>query len=61
MFEMTEELRELIVADHFSADAVRKLVRQSRMMSMVENARDLVAEGRTTFAEVIRVFGDTGS
>jgi type II secretory ATPase GspE/PulE/Tfp pilus assembly ATPase PilB-like protein len=43
MFEMTEEIRELVVADHFNADAVRRVVRQSRMTSMVENSRDLVA------------------
>jgi len=58
MFEVSEGIRELIVAPTFSADAVHHAARRAGMVSMVENALELVSDDRTSFAEVIRVFGD---
>ncbi len=58
MFEITEPMRDLIAAKGFSADELRRLVMASGNASMVDNAHALVADGVTTHAEVVRVFGD---
>ncbi len=58
MFEMTEPMRDLIASKGFNADELRRLVQSTGAASMVENALSLVTEGVTTYAEVIRVFGD---
>ena len=58
MFEITEPMRDLIAAKEFSGDEMRRLVRESGNVSIVENALALVEEGITTYAEVVRVFGD---
>jgi len=58
MFEITEPMRDLIAAKGFSADELRRLVQAAGNASMVDNAHALVADGVTTHAEVVRVFGD---
>ena len=58
MFEINEEMRTFIMSDHFDSDTLRKLARKTGMNTMVQGALQLVDEGRTTYAEVIRVFGD---
>ena len=58
MFEVTDEFRELIAAEPFNANDLRTAVRDSGMLSMVEDALQLVQDERTTYSEVIRVFGD---
>ena len=58
MFEITEPMRDLIAAKGFNADELRRLVQVDGNASMVANALSLVADGVTTHAEVVRVFGD---
>ncbi|WP_439816527.1 GspE/PulE family protein [Zavarzinia sp. CC-PAN008] len=58
MFEVTEDLRDLIAAETFSAEDLRRAVRRAGMVGMVEHALQLVDEEVTTYAEVVRVFGD---
>ncbi|MCH8858641.1 MAG: type II/IV secretion system protein, partial [Proteobacteria bacterium] len=58
MLEITPEMRKLIVSDHFEADALKALARESGMTSMMTNGLQLVAEGRTTYSELIRVLGE---
>ncbi len=58
MFEITEPMRDLIAAKTFSGDDMRRMVREGGNVSIVENALALVEEGITTYAEVVRVFGD---
>lgn len=58
MFEITEPMRDLIAGKEFSADELRRAVQDTGATTMVENALGLVAEGITTYAEVVRVFGD---
>jgi type IV pilus assembly protein PilB len=58
MLEMNAEMRKLIVSDHFEVDALRRLARETSMTPMIMNGLQLVEEGRTTYSELIRVFGD---
>ena len=61
MFELTEPMRELIASPGFNADDLRHLVRDTGVPMIVENALAMVADGTTTCAELVRVFGSTGS
>ena len=58
MLEITSEIRKLIVSDNFEVDALRALARKSGMVPMIGHGLQLVEEGRTTYPELIRVFGD---
>ncbi|MBV9736197.1 MAG: Flp pilus assembly complex ATPase component TadA [Acidisphaera sp.] len=58
MFEITERLRELIAGKTFNADELRHRIAETGSPSMVQNALALVDEGRTSYLEVFRVFGD---
>ncbi len=58
MFEITQPMRDLIAGHGFSADELRRLILEGGGATMVDNALSLVAEGLTTHAEVVRVFGD---
>ena len=58
MLEINAEIRKLIVSENFEVDALRVLARQSGMVPMVGHGLQLVEEGRTTYSELIRVFGD---
>ncbi len=58
MFEITEPMRDLIASKSFSGDDLRKMVHDSGNVSIVDNALALVEDGATTYAEVVRVFGD---
>jgi type II secretory ATPase GspE/PulE/Tfp pilus assembly ATPase PilB-like protein len=58
MLEMTAPMRKLIVAGQFDQDEFRELANQSGMTSMAKNGLGLVEDGRTTYAELIRVFGE---
>ena len=61
MFGLTEPMRELIASASFNADELRHLVRGCGTPSMLDNALGLVSDGLTTCAEVVRVFGSSGS
>ena len=61
MFEVSEPMRELIASSGFNADELRRLVRDSGTAMMVDNALGMVSDGGTTCAEVVRVFGSSGS
>ena len=39
-------------------DELRRLARESGMTTMAQNGLQLVEEGRTTYAELFRVFGE---
>lgn len=59
MLEMTAGMRKLIVSGQFDQDEFRALALESGMTSMARNGLQLVEEGRTTYAELIRVFGES--
>jgi len=58
MLEINAEIRKLIVSENFEVDALRLLARKSGMVPMIGHGLQLVEEGRTTYSELIRVFGD---
>jgi type II secretory ATPase GspE/PulE/Tfp pilus assembly ATPase PilB-like protein len=58
MLEIDTALRKLIVSEQFEVDNLRNAARESGMEPMVANGLQLVEEGRTTYSELIRVFGD---
>jgi type IV pilus assembly protein PilB len=58
MMAVSTEMRKLIVSEHFDSDELRRLARETGFVTMIENGLSLVEEGRTTFSELIRVFGD---
>ncbi len=58
MFEITEPMRDLIAGKGFSANELRRVAAESGAETIVENALRLVEDGRTTHAEIVRVFGD---
>ena len=45
------------MADHYSADELRKLASKHGMRTLVQSGLDLVEQGETTHEEVIRVLG----
>ena len=59
MFEMTHAARALVMSPTFNADDLRRLARESGMMTLVQHSLRLVEEGVTTHEEVIRVLGET--
>jgi type IV pilus assembly protein PilB len=58
MLETTSDMRKLIISGHNDVDQLQQLARASGMTTMAQNGLRLVEEGRTTYAELIRVFGD---
>ena len=58
MLESTSEMRKLIIAGHHDTDTLRQVARESGMTTMAQNGLRLVEEGRTTYAELFRVFGE---
>ncbi len=58
MVPVSTDMRKLIVSEHFDSDELRKLAHQAGFTTMIQNGMALVEEGRTTFSELIRVFGD---
>jgi type II secretory ATPase GspE/PulE/Tfp pilus assembly ATPase PilB-like protein len=58
MLEINADMRKLIVSDNFEVDTLRMLARESGMVPMIGHGLQLVEEGRTTYSELIRVFGD---
>ena len=58
MLEINAEIRKLIISDNYEVDALRMLARESGMVPMIGHGLQLVEEGRTTYSELIRVFGD---
>jgi type II secretory ATPase GspE/PulE/Tfp pilus assembly ATPase PilB-like protein len=58
MLEINSEIRKLIISDNHDVDELRRLAREAGMTTMAENGIRLVEEGRTTYAELFRVFGD---
>jgi type II secretory ATPase GspE/PulE/Tfp pilus assembly ATPase PilB-like protein len=58
MLEINADMRKLIVSDNMEVDALRALAREAGMVPMIAHGLQLVEEGRTTYSELIRVFGD---
>ena len=58
MLEINADIRKLIVSDGMEIDTLRALARESGMVPMIGHGLQLVEEGRTTYSELIRVFGD---
>jgi type II secretory ATPase GspE/PulE/Tfp pilus assembly ATPase PilB-like protein len=58
MLEINSDIRKLIISDNHDVDELRQLARDAGMTTMAENGIRLVEEGRTTYAELFRVFGD---
>ena len=58
MLEISAAMRKLIVSENVEIDALRALARESGMVPMIGHGLQLVEEGRTTYSELIRVFGD---
>ncbi len=58
MLEMTADMRKLIVSGQFDQDEFKALAKSSGMTSMAQNGLQLVEDGRTTYAELVRVFGE---
>jgi type II secretory ATPase GspE/PulE/Tfp pilus assembly ATPase PilB-like protein len=58
MLEINADIRKLIVSDNMEIDALRSLARETGMTPMIGHGLQLVEDGRTTYSELIRVFGD---
>jgi type II secretory ATPase GspE/PulE/Tfp pilus assembly ATPase PilB-like protein len=58
MLETTSEMRKLIISGHHDIDQLKLLARESGMTSMAQSGLQLVEAGRTTYAELFRVFGE---
>ena len=58
LLEIDEDVRQMIMASQFNADELRAHAARSGMTTIVQDALQLVADGRTTYFEVARVFGD---
>jgi general secretion pathway protein E len=58
MLETTSDIRKLIISGHNDVDHLRLLAAESGMTTMAQNGLALVEEGRTTYAELFRVFGE---
>jgi type II secretory ATPase GspE/PulE/Tfp pilus assembly ATPase PilB-like protein len=58
MLEITHDIRKLIISGNHDVDELRRLARESGMTTMAENGIQMVEDGRTTYAELFRVFGE---
>jgi type II secretory ATPase GspE/PulE/Tfp pilus assembly ATPase PilB-like protein len=58
MLEINSAIRKLIISDNHDVDELRRLALESGMTTMAENGIQMVADGRTTYAELFRVFGE---
>jgi type II secretory ATPase GspE/PulE/Tfp pilus assembly ATPase PilB-like protein len=58
MLEVNSDIRKLIISGNHDVDELRRLARGAGMTSMAENGIQMVADGRTTYAELFRVFGE---
>ncbi|MGB0721127.1 MAG: ATPase, T2SS/T4P/T4SS family [Gammaproteobacteria bacterium] len=59
VFEIDESVRSLIASDEFTDARLRELARNSGMTTLLSHGLKLVDDEVTTFAEVIRVLGET--
>jgi type II secretory ATPase GspE/PulE/Tfp pilus assembly ATPase PilB-like protein len=48
----------MIISGNHDVDELRRLARESGMTTMAENGIQMVEDGRTTYAELFRVFGE---
>ena len=58
MLETTSDMRKLIISGHHDIDELKLLAGEAGMTTMAQNGLQLVEEGRTTYAELFRVFGE---
>jgi type IV pilus assembly protein PilB len=58
MLETTSEMRKMIISGNHDIDELKRLAGQAGMTTMAQNGLQLVEEGRTTYAELFRVFGE---
>jgi type IV pilus assembly protein PilB len=58
MLETTSEMRKMIIAGNHDIDELKRLASEAGMTTMAQNGLQLVEEGRTTYAELFRVFGE---
>ncbi|MGN7610456.1 ATPase, T2SS/T4P/T4SS family [Magnetococcales bacterium HHB-1] len=63
LFDVNEEVRNLIVSPSFSKGGtkeLKKLAKEMDMTTLVRHGMKLVEDGKTTFNEVVRVLGEKG-
>ena len=58
MLEINPAIRKLIISDNHDVDELRRLAHASGMTTMAQNGIQMVMDGRTTYAELFRVFGE---
>jgi general secretion pathway protein E len=58
MLEVNAAIRKLIISGNHDVDEIRRLAHESGMTTMATNGIQMVADGRTTYAELFRVFGE---
>jgi general secretion pathway protein E len=58
MLEINAAIRKLIISGNHDVDELRRLAHESGMTTMATNGIQMVADGRTTYAELFRVFGE---
>jgi type II secretory ATPase GspE/PulE/Tfp pilus assembly ATPase PilB-like protein len=58
MLEINPAIRKLIISGNHDVDELRRLANESGMTTMATNGIQMVADGRTTYAELFRVFGE---
>ena len=59
VFKMTNECRQVVMAEPYNADELRALAARDGLSNLVQSGLDLVEQGITTHEEVIRVLGET--
>jgi type II secretory ATPase GspE/PulE/Tfp pilus assembly ATPase PilB-like protein len=58
VFEMTNEGRQIIMAEQYNADELRAIAARDGISTLVLSGLDLVEQGVTTHEEIIRVLGE---
>jgi len=58
MLEINSAIRKLIISENHDVDELRRLALESGMTHMAQNGVQMVMDGRTTYAELFRVFGE---
>jgi general secretion pathway protein E len=58
MLGVNSAIRKLIISENHDVDELRRLALESGMTTMAQNGIQMVMDGRTTYAELFRVFGE---
>ncbi|MDP6876719.1 MAG: GspE/PulE family protein, partial [Alphaproteobacteria bacterium] len=59
VFEMTNDARQIVMAEQYNADELRDLAERDGLNTLVQSGLELVEQGVTTHEEVIRVLGES--